>query len=151
MPFVNIHFQAMKESELYNSENNHRNSFGYNYLILAVVSLAALAATFLAADSSLDYEIKTKIFAAIICFIRPSFSSFICGRNIEPKKSKEKLQKTFLTRKVEGKLLALEEAGEFFGASLKSADMFRLVASRINELIPFTTCALFLADNDGGG
>ncbi len=32
------------------------------------------------------------------------------------------------------------------GASLKFPDMFRLISSRINELIPFTVCAFFLAD-----
>ncbi len=47
---------------------------------------------------------------------------------------------------IESKLLALEEANQFFGASLKSADMFRLIASRVNEIIPYTTCALYLVD-----
>ena len=46
---------------------------------------------------------------------------------------------------IENRLLALEEARTFFGASLKFPDMFRLVSSRINELIPFASCAFFLA------
>ncbi len=49
----------------------------------------------------------------------------------------------------EEKLLALEEIGEFFGSSLKPADMFRLAGSRIAEIIPFDGCFLLLA-NDGG-
>ena len=48
----------------------------------------------------------------------------------------------------ENRLLALEEAGTFFGASLKFPDMFRLISSRINELVPFSSCAFFLADED---
>ena len=49
---------------------------------------------------------------------------------------------------IETKLLALEEANEFFGASLKPADMFRLVSSRIREIIPFAGSALFLVNED---
>lgn len=50
-------------------------------------------------------------------------------------------------RDVETKLLILEEANEFFGASLKPADMFRLAASRIREIVPFAALVLCLPDN----
>ncbi|MGI8544194.1 MAG: diguanylate cyclase domain-containing protein [Aridibacter sp.] len=40
----------------------------------------------------------------------------------------------------------MEEANKFFGASLKSADMFRLVTSRIGQLVEFDTCALFIVN-----
>jgi diguanylate cyclase (GGDEF)-like protein len=46
------------------------------------------------------------------------------------------------------KLLALEEANKFFGASLKPADMFRLVASRVREIIPYAVFVLFLSNED---
>jgi diguanylate cyclase (GGDEF)-like protein len=49
---------------------------------------------------------------------------------------------------IEAKLLALEEANEYFGASLKFSDMFRLVASRIDEIVPFSACVLFLRGAD---
>lgn len=55
---------------------------------------------------------------------------------------------TYFDEDIENKLLALEEASRFFGASLKASDMFRLVTSRINEMIPFASCALFLADEN---
>lgn len=49
---------------------------------------------------------------------------------------------------IETKLLALEEANQFFGASLKSVDMFRLIASRVNEIIPYSACAFYTIDDD---
>jgi len=49
----------------------------------------------------------------------------------------------------EEKLLALEEIGEFFGSSLKPADMFRLAGNRIAEIIPFAGCFLFLVNESG--
>lgn len=51
---------------------------------------------------------------------------------------------------LEQKLLALEDAREFFGSSLKPADMFRLVANRVNEIVPFASCVLLVKDADTG-
>lgn len=51
---------------------------------------------------------------------------------------------------LEQKLLALEDAREFFGSSLKPADMFRLVANRVNEITPFAACMLLTKDAESG-
>lgn len=51
---------------------------------------------------------------------------------------------------LEQKLLALEDAREFFGTSLKPSDMFRLAANRINEIVPFESCLLFIKDAESG-
>jgi diguanylate cyclase (GGDEF)-like protein len=51
---------------------------------------------------------------------------------------------------LEQKLLALEDAREFFGTSLKPADMFRLVANRVNDISPFAACMLLTKDADTG-
>ena len=48
----------------------------------------------------------------------------------------------------EQKLLALDDAREFFGTSLKPADMFRLVANRVNEIVPFAACMLITKDTE---
>lgn len=40
------------------------------------------------------------------------------------------------------KLSALDDAREFFGSSLKPADMFRLVSTRVKDMVPFTDCVL---------
>src|SRR5688572_2895132 len=43
---------------------------------------------------------------------------------------------------VEDRLIALDEANEFFGSSLNAADMFRLVSHRVSEIFPFAASAL---------
>ena len=51
---------------------------------------------------------------------------------------------------LEYKLAALEDAREFFGTSLKPADMFRLVSNRVNEIVPFATCVLITRHDEKG-
>lgn len=48
------------------------------------------------------------------------------------------------------RLNALEDASEFFGAALKQADMFRLVASRVNEIFQIESALLFRPDAETG-
>ncbi len=50
---------------------------------------------------------------------------------------------------IESRLVALDEANQFFGSSLNAADMFRLVSSRVSEIFPFAACALFVPDEMG--
>jgi len=45
-------------------------------------------------------------------------------------------------------LLLLEEANKFFSASLRANDMFRLIASRVREIVEYKTCVLFLIDDE---
>lgn len=45
------------------------------------------------------------------------------------------------------RLVALDEANEVFGASLNAADMFRLVCSRVREIIPFEAAVLAVYDD----
>ena len=71
--------------------------------------------------------------------------------NWQKKKTFERekeISDSIFNEEIENRLLALEEASKFFGASLKFPDMFRLAASRINELIPFASCALFLVEEN---
>lgn len=49
---------------------------------------------------------------------------------------------------LEDSLKAIGEASEFFGSSLKPADMFRLVSSRVGHVFPFETSALYIATED---
>lgn len=138
----------MDDTGIYNSAGGNRNSFGFGYFMIAAASLAAIAATFLTANSSAVYETKLKIFSAII-LLYPSFFFIVYLRQMRRNEQNEKAAaKQLFDTEIEGKLLALEEAGEFFGASLKPADMFRLVANRINELVPFTTCVLYTVGED---
>ena len=116
-------------------------------VFLALVSLIALAAALFAANLNLDFSVKISIYVAeiflflTICaliYFRPRPKVFTERKIVQPE--------TVFTDEVEEKLLALEDARRFFGSSLKSADMFRLAGSRLNELIPFAACVYYDAD-----
>ena len=116
--------------------------------MLALISLGALVATFLVSNFDQTFQTKLLLFTAVILsYIL--FCLLFYKRQRRKNRQKEK-QITDLRHKeeIENRLFALEEANTFFGASLKFSDMFRLVSSRINELIPFAGCALFLADEN---
>lgn len=113
---------------------------------IAVPALVALAATFLISNLDLSFSGKALVFSAI------AIAYIVLLVAIQTRRPKPPAFPVFggeqIGETVEGKLFALEEASEFFGASLKSADMFRLVASRINEILPFAACVLYLTDDE---
>lgn len=112
-------------------------------VLTALLAVVALTATFLISISDLQSDRKTLIFIVIIAaYIASTAALFVLLRG----RNRVGADGGRITDTVEGKLFALEEASEFFGASLKSADMFRLVASRINEIIPFAACVLYVVD-----
>lgn len=125
---------------------------GRNYLYPTILSVGALLLTFFASNAGLSFQEKLIIFAVIVFLY-----IFFCVVYFRPPRQAETespeiinnpVAETVFTTEVESKLLALEEANRFFGASLKSADMFRFVASRINEILPFAGCCLALADEE---
>lgn len=133
------------------SKNNYKFS-GRNYLYPTILSVCALLLTFLASNADFLFQTKSIIFAGIVFLY-----IFFCAIYFrQPRRTEIKppeiingvVAEAIFTTEVESKLLALEEANRFFGASLKSADMFRFVASRINEIVPFTVCCLALADEE---
>lgn len=128
----------MKISEFTKFEEKYYSG----YLILPLVSVLALVVTFLVSNLSFSFELKTGIFLSIT-FSYLTFCLLLYIREAGINQSAG-----IYTEETEEKLLALEEASMFFGASLKPSEMFRLVASRINELIPFGACVLFLPDAD---
>ncbi len=122
-------------------------------LILPAVSLLALVATFFTANLSLDFQTKLFIFFAIVAFyiLFCVFFYFRRKREILFFPSENRSGDLPFTAEIEAQLLALEEASEFFGAALKPADMFRLVSSRINQMITFSACALFFTEEKPRG
>jgi len=134
-------FQNMKNSKTDNI------FFRFNYLLLAAISLVALVATFFVSNLNLGFEMKSVVFLAIVVVY---FAAFYVLQKRQTDnlqiEAESRISESLFNAEVENKLLALEEANEFFGASLKFPDMFRLISSRINELIPFAACALVLAD-----
>lgn len=124
------------------------NAFRRDYFILSLASLCALLATFLISSSELSFQTKLTAFVLIILAYAAALGAaiYFAERSLFFAAPNEKQSDSFFGAEIESKLLALEEANQFFGASLKPADMFRLIASRINDIIPYTACAFYLAD-----
>ena len=117
---------------------------GYSIGLTAVFSFAAIVATFFVSNSSLTFETKTSIFLTIAAVYPLLCAVFYFRQRAKLSHFQAEQTLTAFNEEIEGKLLALEEANEFFGASLKFSDMFRLVASRIDEIVPFSACVMFL-------
>jgi diguanylate cyclase (GGDEF)-like protein len=125
-----------------NAARRKFGDFGAVNLTIIAASTGALLATFLLGFADFGFVVEIIVFAAIlviylsICaavYFRSKAKSGAAGAENSPEFGAE----------IENRLRALEEASEFFGASLKPADMFRLIASRVNELLPFAICILF--------
>jgi diguanylate cyclase (GGDEF)-like protein len=121
---------------------------GYSIILTAVFSFAVIFATFFVSNCNLAFETKTAIFAAIAVAYPILCAAFYFWQRTKLTNFQSEQAASALNEEIEGKLLALEEANEFFGASLKFSDMFRLVASRINEIVPFAACVLYLRGED---
>lgn len=131
---------------------NSRIVSEYGYVISASISIIALLLTFVVTLSELHFHQKISAFVSIVAVY---LIVFIVFQTIQRKqfleikdKLKQKSVKDIFDSDVDEKLLVLEEAGKFFGASLKSKDMFRLISGRIGEIIPFESCAFFLLDEN---
>ncbi|HMJ08711.1 MAG TPA: sensor domain-containing diguanylate cyclase [Pyrinomonadaceae bacterium] len=119
------------------------------YTALAVIGLAAPTVTFLIAVSGLDP--RTKIYGLATTSLVYFAICFWSFRRLRSESFRSSLNRGDHAGEVDlnGKLLALEEANEFFGTSLQPADTFRLVSSRIREIYPFTASVLFIIDAGG--
>jgi diguanylate cyclase (GGDEF)-like protein len=120
---------------------------------LIAFGLGAPFATYAIASSTLHQDTKVALLVAIsVVYLA------ICIWTFKQMKQARKglLEASFQAppfapiSELEQKLLALEDAREFFGTSLKPADMFRLVANRAQEIVPFATCMLLIKDVDSG-
>ena len=129
---------------------NKVDIFKFNQVGLAVFSLCALVATFFAANSNLGFQTKIAAFFGIVLLYLFGCLAFYVWQKSRLKipPVDVEMSEGIFSAEIETKLLALEEANEFFGASLQSADMFRLVSSRVKEIIPFAGNALFLVNED---
>lgn len=96
-------------------------------------------------NTDFDFTRKSAVFAAIVALYLILTLAFYFRQRQKAAGVLSNAGQTVFSEIVEEKLSILEEASEFFSGSLKSADMFRLISSRVNELIPFATCALVLA------
>jgi diguanylate cyclase (GGDEF)-like protein len=142
----------MNNPDTQHLSKNKTDIFKFNHFILAAFSLCTLIATFLAAISSFEFQIKVKIFLCIVFLYLLCCAAFYVLQkrrlNLSLENKDRSITEDIFSQDVEMKLLALEEANEFFGASLKPSDMFRLVSSRIKEIIPFKSSVLFLVNEE---
>ena len=123
------------------------------FSIFALVSLMALVITFIVAISSLGFATKILLFVAILVIVGGvsawSYKRF-SKRNDTSLKDvvKDNVHPKIFTKEVDETLAILDEAANFFSASLKSDDMFRLIASRTKEVIPHATAVFYKADEN---
>src|SRR5215204_1922269 len=120
----------------------------YSLILTAAFSFVVIVATFFISNCNLSFETKTTIFAAIAAFYPLMCAVFYFWQRTKFANFQAEQAESAFNEEIEHKLLALEEANEFFGASLKFSDMFRLVASRIDEIVPFSACVLYLRGED---
>lgn len=121
---------------------------GSNVLVTILVSVFALISTFAISNLPINFQYKLLIFTIITVFYLTLLFLLFRYKNVTTQESGISIpNKEIYNDKIEEKLLVLEEASKFFGASLKFADIFRLVANRINELVEYDTCVLFLIED----
>lgn len=136
-----------------NSDNHRQGLSRKTFLLLAFMSIVALTATFVVANSGFEFKTRLIAFlsiagiflviAVILYFQKPG----IVGVDFARPEKQEDPDRVF-NEKVEERLLLLEEANKFFSASLRANDMFRLIASRVREIVEYKTCVLFLIDDE---
>jgi diguanylate cyclase (GGDEF)-like protein len=130
-------------------KNSPNSSFsgkivGSSIVLTAVFSFVVIVAIFFVSNSDLSFETKTAVFLMIAAAYPLLCAAFYFRQRSKLANFQAESAVSAINEEIEAKLLALEEANEFFGASLKFSDMFRLVASRIDEIVPFAACVLFL-------
>lgn len=143
----------MKKTEANNPIPGEPNLFQSGYAILTAVSVFSLTLTFFVGNADFSFQSKA---TALVFIIFVNLLIWFGFRYYQKQQFQDSTEKTnvadstsLYSPDIEEKLLALEEASEYFGASLKPEDMFRLVSNRINEIIPFDYIALFLALDNG--
>lgn len=124
------------------ASSNSGTGLTAGHVALGVFGLIAPIVTFLLAISTLPDWVKIFVLVLLAlgysCVCLWSFQkSHIDGRL--------KLSGTAVVDEdLQQALHAIGEASEFFGSSLKPADLFRLVSSRVADVFPFAGSALFV-------
>lgn len=115
---------------------------------LIAFGLAAPFATYAIAVSSLHQDTKVALLVGMsVVYLAICAWMFQQMRQV---KSAASIDASPTVSDLDQKLLALEDAREFFGSSLKPADMFRLVANRVNDIVPATASLLLVKDEETG-
>lgn len=116
---------------------------GRGQIALGLFGLIAPVLTFVLAISTLPENLK--IFVLVVLALGYSAVCFWSFRRTRFGSADDDGSSDSRTQELKDSLAAIGEASEFFGSSLKPADMFRLVSSRVDHIFPFHTSALFIA------
>ena len=110
---------------------------------LIAFGLAAPVATYAIAVSPFSQDARVAMLTGLACV----YLAICVWTAVQMRRAKSSYGEGWVApvseeNDLEYKLAALEDAREFFGTSLKPADMFRLVSNRVSEIVPFATCVL---------
>ena len=116
-----------------------------------LVSLILLFLTFFVSMSNVAFNYKVYTFITVILIYGTIaikvYSNLFDEDEQDDIENTDSVEFVFSEEMIE-KLSVFDEANTFFTASLKPEDMFRLIAARINELVDFQTCVLFIIDKN---
>lgn len=120
-------------------------------LTLIGFGLAAPIATYAIAVSPFSQDARVAMLTGLACV----YLAICVWTAVQMRRAKNSYGEGWVApvseeNELEYKLAALEDAREFFGTSLKPADMFRLVSNRVNEIVPFATCILITKQGENG-
>lgn len=107
---------------------------------LTTVSLSAIGAAFLLATSSIEWLAKLCGFLGIV-------TAFLILTAVINYKGRLRDGEADASENLaNSSLAALEEIGDYFGGTIKTADALRFVASKVFEILPVTSATLWLVD-----
>lgn len=134
----------MKQRSIGISRGGNSRASAYNTAMGIVISLVAIISTFLLANSSLDIYLKSGgVLAIVITFIVVRVTFYFWQANDEVENEEPE---ALSDPGVDRQLTALDDANEYFAGTLRTADTFRLIASRVKEIVSFRTVTLYLLD-----
>ena len=121
------------------------NALSPAQLVLGIFGLLAPVLTFFLAVSSLADSLK--IFILVLLALG---YAVICLWSFQRSRASSVTEEAVSTSPtLEDNLEAISDAAEFFGSSLQPADLFRLVSSRVGQIVPVTGAALFVESSVG--
>jgi diguanylate cyclase (GGDEF)-like protein len=136
--------------KLSGSSRNYNVGLSTGQVALGLFGLVAPILTFLLAVSGIPDAIK--IFVLVVMALG---YSMICVWAFQKSHSRKQVTEArnddAIDADLEDSLSSIGEASEFFGASLKPDDLFRLVSSRVAHIFPFACSALFVQTESGDG
>ncbi len=131
------------------NESGNRRLNRMTHTILGLGGLTVGFVTFFVGAAELSGSVRSVVFiVAIAGFLLLCLLSYlrvdrgIVADRLRPVEATQEKQDA----ETDERLIALDEAHQFFGSSLNSADMFRLVSSRVREIFPFASSVLFIPD-----